>query len=95
MRTTGQEIMNASTRVAPGAHGSLILGIVGILMTPIMGGFIAGPLAIFMALYARQAIRDEPCLGGRKLANYGLFLGLLAIAADLLLLSILAAQRPT
>ena len=87
--------MKTSTQVAPGAHGSLVLGIAGILMVPIMGGFIAGPIAIFMALFAKQAIRDEPQLGGRKLANYGLFLGLLAITANLLLFSVEAARRHT
>jgi len=48
-----------------------------------------------MALFARQAIRDEPRLGGRKLANTGLFLRILAIPATLVVLALSTGHRHT
>ncbi len=73
---------------APGAKGSLIIGIVGILMGPLgLVGFLLGPIAIVMALSARRAIRKEPRLEGRNLATAGLVLGIITIAATIIMLA--------
>ncbi len=72
---------------APGAKSSLILGIVGLLMGPYaLIGFLLGPIAIIMAISARRAIRKEPRLEGQNMATAGLVLGILTIAATVVML---------
>ncbi len=72
---------------APGAKGSMILGIVALLVGPLsLLGFVLGPLAIVMAVSARRAIRKEPRLEGGGMATAGLTLGIIAIAATVVML---------
>jgi hypothetical protein len=73
---------------APGARGSLILGIVGLILGPLMLiGFLLGPIAIVMALSARRSIRKEPRLEGQGMATAGLVLGIITIAATIVMLA--------
>ena len=73
---------------APGAKGSLILGIVGLIMGPVLLiGFLLGPIAIVMALSARRSIRKEPRLEGQGMATAGLVLGILTIVATIIMLA--------
>jgi hypothetical protein len=73
---------------APGAKGSLIIGVVGLLMGPLlMMGFLLGPIAIVMALSAKRAIRKEPRLEGQSLATAGFVLGIITIVATIIMLA--------
>jgi uncharacterized Tic20 family protein len=62
-------------RMAPGATLALIFGILGLLIFAI----IFGPLAIWQALKARKAIKEDPELGGEGRATAGLVLGIVSI----------------
>ncbi len=72
-------------KTAPGARGSLICGILGILFSALLVGFLLGSVAIAMALSAKRAIRKEPRLEGRDMATAGLVLGVLSIFFTLIL----------
>jgi len=75
-------------REAPGAKASLVVGIAGLLLGPltIFGGFALGPLAIVMAVSAKNAIRKEPRLEGQGLSTAGLVLGILTLLATVAVL---------
>jgi hypothetical protein len=72
-------------REAPGAKGSLILGLVGLLIGPVtLTGILLGPIAIVMAVSAKNQIRKEPRLEGQGMATAGLVLGIVSIVATIL-----------
>jgi hypothetical protein len=60
---------------APGAVASLVLGIVGLFVCQI----VLGPLAIWQAGKARQAMAQDPSLGGEGLATAGKIMGIIDI----------------
>jgi len=60
---------------APGAVASLVLGIIGLVFCQI----VLGPLAIWQASKAREAMAGDPSLGGEGLATAGKVLGIVDI----------------
>ena len=65
----------APQRTSGKAIAALVLGIVSIFIF----GFIAGLIAIILAVLARKEIDADPSLGGRGLATAGLVLGIIGI----------------
>jgi hypothetical protein len=65
----------APQRTSGKAIAALVLGIVSIFIF----GFIAGLIAIILAVLARKEIDADPSLGGRGLATAGLVLGIVGI----------------
>ena len=65
----------AAQRTSGKAIAALVLGIVSIFIF----GFIAGLIAIILAVLARKEIDADPSLGGRGLATAGLVLGIVGI----------------
>lgn len=70
---------------APGAAASLVLGIVGLVFCQI----ILGPIAIWQAGKAKEAMANDPSLGGEGLATAGKVLGII----DLVLFGIYVLIR--
>ncbi|HYF01078.1 MAG TPA: DUF4190 domain-containing protein [Planctomycetota bacterium] len=68
---------------APGAKASLITGIVGIILGPLLPpvGFALGPTALLMGISAFRSLRQDPKLEGRGAARAGVLLGVLTIVA--------------
>jgi hypothetical protein len=60
---------------APGAVKSLVLGIIGLVVC----GIVLGPIAISSANKAKEAMANDPSLGGEGLATAGKILGVLDI----------------
>lgn len=60
---------------APGAVKSLVLGIIGLVVC----GIVLGPIAISSASKAKEAMANDPSLGGEGLATAGKILGVLDI----------------
>jgi Domain of unknown function (DUF4190) len=65
----------AQQRTSGKAIAALVLGIVGLFIF----GFIAGVIAIILAVLARKEIDADPSLGGRGLATAGLVLGIIGV----------------
>ncbi len=59
---------------APGAVTSLVCALIGFMIWPL--GIILGPIAIYYANQAREAIRANPALDGSGLATIGYVLGI-------------------
>lgn len=59
---------------APGAVTSLVLALIGFVFVP--AGIILGPLAIYYANQARDAIKANPSLEGSGLATAGYVIGI-------------------
>ena len=60
---------------APGAVKSLVVGIIGLVVC----GIVLGPIAISSANKAKEAMANDPSLGGEGLATAGKILGVLDI----------------
>lgn len=70
---------NAVLPNAPGAVGSLVLGILAVVTG--LAGIIAGPIAIYLANQARDAMQERPGVyGGAGLASAGRILGIVGLA---------------
>jgi hypothetical protein len=65
----------AGQRTSGKAIAALVLGIVSLFIF----GFIAGVIAIILAVQARKEIDTDPNLGGRGLATAGLVLGIVGV----------------
>jgi Domain of unknown function (DUF4190) len=73
-------------RTDGGAIASLVLGILGFVVFPV----VPSVLAIWLGVSAKRRMRDDPTLGGEGLATAGVILGvteivLVALAVGLLL----------
>ena len=67
---------------APGAVASLVCGIIGLVVCQV----VLGPIAIWQASRARQAMANDPSLGGGGLATAGTILGVLDLVVFVLAL---------
>ncbi|HEX3476646.1 MAG TPA: RING finger protein [Kofleriaceae bacterium] len=65
---------------APGAVKSLVVGLIGLVVC----GIILGPIAISSASKAREAMANDPSLGGEGLATAGKILGVIDIVGFLI-----------
>jgi hypothetical protein len=75
------------TRTSGKATASLVLGIIGILILPI----VFSVLAIVFASIARREIEADPSLGGKGLATAGLVTGIVGLVGGLILVVLLLA----
>jgi hypothetical protein len=66
----------ASTRTSGKAVASLVCGIIGIIVLPI----VLSVLAIIFGAIARGETGRDPTLGGRGMATAGLVLGIIGVA---------------
>lgn len=69
-------VENAAQRTSGYAIASLILGIAGFFVFPIVPSI----LAIVFGLKAREELRRDPAVGGEGLATAGIVLGWVGIA---------------
>jgi hypothetical protein len=65
---------------APGAVASLVLGIIGLVFC----GVVLGPLAIWQATNAKNAISRDPVYGGGGMATAGMVLGIISLVLGIL-----------
>jgi hypothetical protein len=65
---------------APGAVASLVLGLIGLVVC----GVVLGPLAIWQASNAKNAISRDPIYGGGGMATAGMVLGIIGLVFGIL-----------
>ena len=77
---TPDGIYRGPTTTAPGAVSSLVCGIIGVLISPIvLGSIVLGPIAIAQALGAKKRIKADPRYTGEGMATAGMVLGIVAL----------------
>jgi uncharacterized membrane protein len=71
------------------AVASLVLGLVGLVIFPI----VFSVLAIIFGAIARKELKENPTLSGRGMANWGFWLGIVGLFFGVLIMAYVISQR--